>query len=61
LIAAPELIAVREPTMNPAVIRSRTAAMSRLAFAGSSVAAIPAGQPAADVLRAAKAEIWRML
>jgi hypothetical protein len=61
LVATPELIAVREPTMNPAVIRSRTAAMSRLAFAGSSVAAIPAGQPAADVLRAAKAEIWRML
>jgi thymidylate kinase len=61
LVATPELIAAREPTMSPAVIRSRTTAVARLTFAGSSVAAIPAGQPAADVLRAVKAEIWRML
>lgn len=61
LVATPELIAMREPTMNPAVIHLRATAVARLTFAGSSVAAIPAGQPAEDVLRAAKAEIWRVL
>jgi hypothetical protein len=61
LVAAPELIAIREPTMNAAVIHLRTAAMARLTFPGSSVAAVPAGQPREDVLRAAKAEIWRVL
>ena len=61
LVATPELIATREPTMDPAVIKSRTTAVRELTFANSSVAAIPAAQPAADVLRAAQAEIWRIL
>ncbi len=61
LVASPELIASREPTMDPGVIRARTAAVGRLTFGTTSIAAIPASQPAADVLRAAKLEIWRTI
>jgi hypothetical protein len=61
LVASPELIASREPRMDPRTIRDRTAAVQRLTFAGASIASIPAAQPAADVLSAAKAEIWRLL
>lgn len=61
LVASPELIASREPTMDPGVILSRTAAVGQLTFGDASIAAIPASQPAAEVLRAAKIEIWRTL
>jgi hypothetical protein len=47
--------------MDPRTIRDRTAAVQRLTLAGASIASIPAAQPAADVLSAAKAEIWRLL
>jgi hypothetical protein len=61
LVASPELIASREPTMDPGVIHARTAAVGQLKFDGASVTAIPASQSAAAVLRAAKIEIWRAL
>jgi hypothetical protein len=61
LMASPELIAAREPTMDPDVIRERTAAVGRLTFGGACIIAIAASQPAADVLRAAKIELWRTL
>ena len=61
LVASPELIASREPSMDPGVIHARTSAVQLLTFAGAAIAAIPASQPAADVLRAAKSEIWRTL
>jgi hypothetical protein len=61
LVASPELIASREPTMDPDVIRARTAAVGRLTLGGAPIKAISAAQPAADVLRAAKIAIWRTL
>jgi hypothetical protein len=61
LVASPELIASREPTMDPGVIRARTAAVGQLTLGGAPISAISASQPAADVLRAAKIEIWRAL
>lgn len=61
LIASPELIASREPTMDPGVIRSRTDAVGRLRLGGAPVVAISASLPATDVLCAAKTGIWRAL
>jgi hypothetical protein len=61
LVASPELIASREPTMDPGVIRARTAAVERLTLGGALTTTILASQSAAEVLRAAKAEIWRAL
>jgi hypothetical protein len=61
LMASPELIASREPTMDPGVIRARIAAVGQLTLGGAPISAISAAQPAADVLRAAKIEIWRAL
>jgi hypothetical protein len=61
LVVSPELIASREPTMDPGMIRARTAAVGRLRLGGAPILAISASQPAADVLRAAKIDIWRTL
>ena len=61
LVASPELIASREPTMDPRVIDARTAQVARLTLGGAPIVAIPASQPAAEVLRAVKVEIWRAL
>jgi hypothetical protein len=61
LVASPELIESREPTMAPDVIRARVAAVGRLTLGGAPISAISASQSAADVLRAAKIEIWRAL
>jgi hypothetical protein len=61
LVASPELIASREPNMDPGVIRTRVAAVGQLRLGGAPITAIPASQPVADVLRAAKIEIWRAL
>jgi hypothetical protein len=59
LVASPELIASREPTMDPAVIRARVAAVGQLKLGGAPIKSIPASLPAVDVLRVAKGEIWR--
>ena len=61
LVASPELIAAREPTMDAGVIHARTEAVGRLTLGGASVTAIPASQSVADVLRAAQIKIWRSL
>jgi hypothetical protein len=61
LVASPELIASREPTMDPGVIQARTAAVDRLTFGDAPITAISAAQPAAEVLRAAKVALWRAL
>jgi hypothetical protein len=61
LIVGPETIARREPDMDPEVIEKRVEDLPRLAFAGASVIAINAEQPLADVIRAAKQAIWRIL
>jgi hypothetical protein len=61
LVASPETIASREPDMDTAVIEKRTGDLPRLAFSGASIVAINAEQPLADVIRAAKQAIWRIL
>jgi hypothetical protein len=61
LVASPELIAAREPTMDPGVVRERVAGVEKLRFGGAPITSICAARPAADVLRAAKHEIWDAL
>jgi hypothetical protein len=61
LIVAPETSAAREPDMDPEVMRTRIAAVPRLAFPGARVVCIDAEQSLADVIRAVKHEIWRLL
>jgi hypothetical protein len=61
LIVTPETAARREPDMDPAVMRTRIAAVPRLAFPGARVVCIDAEQPLAEVMRAVKREIWRLL
>jgi hypothetical protein len=61
LIVKPETTARREPDMDPGVVEKRIEAIPRLAFSGAHVVSINAEQPLADVIRAVKREIWRML
>ncbi|MDW6020578.1 hypothetical protein SAZ10_02250 [Mesorhizobium sp. BAC0120] len=61
LQTTPEIIMTREPDMDPLVIQKRTSALQQLAFEGAAVVSVDAGQPLDDVIRAAKASIWRML
>jgi thymidylate kinase len=61
LIVKPETTARREPDMDPGVVEKRIEAIPRLAFSGAHVVSINAEQPLADVIRAVKQEIWRML
>ena len=61
LIVTPQTTVRREPDMDPAVIEKRIEAIPQLAFSGARVVSINAEQPLADVIRAIKHEIWRML
>jgi hypothetical protein len=61
LVVTSETVARREPDMDPAVIRTRIAAVPRLAFPGARVVCIDAEQSLIDVIRAVKREIWRLL
>ena len=61
LEASAGTIAQREPDMDPAVIHERTAAVRRLTFPGAIVVCVDAEQPLAEVIRAIKREIWRLL
>jgi hypothetical protein len=61
LVVSPETIARREPDMDTAVIEKRTGDLPRLAFSGASIIAIDAEQPLADVIRAVKQAVWRIL
>ena len=61
LIVKPETAARREPDMDPTVMRTRIAAVPRLAFPGARVVCIDAEQSLTDVIRAVKREIWRLL
>jgi hypothetical protein len=47
--------------MDPAIIRERVAALQRLPFPGARVVCVDAEQPLAQVIRAVKREIWRLL
>jgi hypothetical protein len=57
----PETTAKREPDMDPSVIRERIEAIKRLAFPGAHIVGVDAQQPLAQVIRAVKHEIWRLL
>jgi thymidylate kinase len=61
LVVTPETAARREPEMDPAVIRERIAALQRLELPGARVVCVDAEQPLAEVIRAVKHEIWRMI
>jgi hypothetical protein len=61
LVITPETAARREPEMDPAIIRERIAALQRLEFPGARVVCVDAEQPLANVIRAVKHEIWRLI
>jgi hypothetical protein len=61
LVVTPETAARREPNMDPAVIRERIASLQRLEFPGARVVCVDAEQPLAEVIRAVKQEIWRLI
>ena len=61
LEAPPEVLAVREPSMDRLVIRERVGAVQRLRFPGARVVRVDATQPLDDVIRAVKGEVWSML
>jgi hypothetical protein len=61
LVVTPETAARREPNMDPVVIRERIAALQRLDFPGARVVCVDAEQPLAEVIRAVKHEIWRLI
>jgi hypothetical protein len=61
LMAAPDLIIVREPTMDPRVVSQRVDELNRLDFPNSRVVRVDAAQPLVDVSRQIKREIWRQL
>jgi thymidylate kinase len=56
-----ETLARREPTMDRGLIRERVRHLRLLAFPGARVVTVDASQPLEDVIRAAKAEVWRLL
>jgi thymidylate kinase len=61
LVVTPETAARREPTMDPAVIQQRVAALQRLELPGARVVCIDAEQPLPEVVRAVKREVWRLI
>lgn len=61
LVAAPETLAAREPTMDPLVIRRRLDALSGLAFGGADIVCLDVDRPLQQVILQAKREIWQRL
>lgn len=61
LDVSPETAARREPDMDATVIRKRIEAARRLEFRGARVVPVDAERPLAEVIRAAKREIWSLL
>lgn len=61
LVVTAETAARREPDMDPAVIRERIVALQRLDFPGARVVCVDAEQSLAEVIRAVKHEIWRLI
>lgn len=61
LVATPEVLGIREPNMQPSVIRERVMQLHQLAHPGARVVCIDAEQPLSEVIRAVKREIWDML
>jgi thymidylate kinase len=61
LVVRPETAARREPEMDPAIIPKRIEALQRLEFPGARVVCVDAERPQAEVIRAIKHEIWRLV
>jgi hypothetical protein len=61
LVVRPETAARREPEMDPAIIPKRIKALQRLEFPGARVVCVDAERPQAEVIRAIKHEIWRLV
>jgi thymidylate kinase len=61
LRADPDLLARREPTMKRSVIEQRVRELDRLSFPGATVVCLDASEPAAEVARAIRREIWRLI
>jgi len=61
LRVTPDTVARRRPDMNPAMILERIDALSRLTFPGARVVSVDAEQPLAEVIRAVRGEVWRLL
>jgi hypothetical protein len=61
LVVTTETAARREPEMDPAIIPGRIEALQRLEFPGARVVCVDAERPLADVIRAVKHEIWRLV
>jgi thymidylate kinase len=61
LRVTPDTVARRRPDMDPAMIRERIDALRRLTFPGARVVSVDAEQPLAEVIRAVKGEVWRLL
>jgi hypothetical protein len=61
LVATPEVLAVREPNMQPTVIRERVSQLLNLGFPGARVVNVNAELPLSEVIRVVKQEIWGLL
>lgn len=61
LLVGPEVVARREPDMNPAVIQARVKNLSELQFPGAKVVSIEARKPLPEVTRIIKREIWSII
>jgi hypothetical protein len=61
LRVTPDTVARRRPDMDPAMILQRIDALRRLTFPGARVVSVDAEQPLAEVIRAVKGEVWRLL
>jgi thymidylate kinase len=61
LRADPDLLQRREPTMKRAVIEQRVGELDRLSFPGARIVCLDASEPAAEVARAIRHEIWRLI
>jgi hypothetical protein len=61
LEATPEVLASREPNMDPTIIKERADQLRELDFPGVRVARVDATRPLVEVIAAAKREVWRLL
>ncbi len=61
LDAPPDVLAVREPSMDRVVIRQRVGAVQRLDFPGARVVNVDATKPLDSVIRTVKSEVWSVL
>ena len=61
LQVTPETALLREPDMDPSIVRERITTLRHLTFEARHVVTIDAEQPLPDVIRQIKSEIWDLL